>query len=124
MSHRRDVTRAVPRRAYAEKFAVRRQLARQAQAPDIRDMHPDKVDQAVTDERHVLGLIDEELPHGEGRRSLLPQDAEVLDVLRRERVLQEEQTVRLQFLRQPDSLDGRNTLMYVVQQLDLFAKRV
>ena len=44
-------------------------------------------------------------------------DTEVVDVLRGERVFQEEKVVRLQVLGEADRLDGRDTLMKIVQQL-------
>ena len=49
--------------------------------------------------------------------------AELADVLRRERVFEEEELELLQLLRQPDRLDRRDPLVDVVQQLDLVAER-
>src|SRR5919202_2093611 len=120
--NRRHVAGAVPRRAHAEELAQRRQLPGHAQTTDVRDVHADEVDQPIADQRHVFGLIDEQLAHGDRHRRLLAQDAEVLDVFRRERVLQEEQPVRLEVARQLDRLDRRHKLVHVVQQLDLLAE--
>ena len=49
---------------------------------------------------------------------LLPQQAEVIVLLRRERILEEEQPVRLERLAQVDALIERDALVHVVQQLD------
>ena len=42
---------------------------------------PDKVDQTVPDQRHVLGLVDEKLPHRDRRGGPLAQETEVLRIL-------------------------------------------
>ena len=45
----------------------RRELARRGDPADVRDVDPDEVDQPVSDERHVLRLVDVELAHRERR---------------------------------------------------------
>ena len=98
-------------------------LRARRQAADVRDVDADEVDQAVADQRHVLVLVDEQLAHRDRdvlvcwRRML-----EVADVLRGERVFEEEQLVLLQVLRELDRQDRRDALVDVVQQLDLVAE--
>jgi hypothetical protein len=85
-------------------------------------MDPDVVDQAVADQRRPLVRAVEQLAHRNRRRALLPDDAEPLDVFRRKRVFQKEQPEPLALLAKPHSLDRRNPLVHVMQQLDLFAQ--
>jgi hypothetical protein len=87
-------------------------------------MHPDKVDQALPDQRHVLGLVDEQLPHGDRRRGLLAQKTEILGVLGGERVFEEEQVERFELPGEAYGLDRRDALVDVVQQLDLVTEGV
>ena len=75
------------------------------------------------DQRHPLGLVDEQLAHRDRDRRLLAQQREPADVLGREAVLEEEEPELLELLGQPDRLDRRDALVDVVQQLDLVAER-
>ena len=63
--------------------------------------------------------MDEQLAHRERHRALPSEHAEVAEVLRRQRVLQEEQPVRLQRLGQTDRVDRLQPLVDVVQQFRL-----
>ncbi len=58
-----------------------------------------------------------QLAHRKRRGCLLPDDAEVVVVLRREQVLQEEELELLDVLGKADTLYGRDALVDVVQQL-------
>src|SRR3712207_1094134 len=82
-------------------------------------MHADEIDQTLPDERHVLGLIHEQLAHSDGRRGALAHQPEVLCVLRRERVLEEKQVVGFEFSGEAYGLYRRYTLVDIVQQLHL-----
>ena len=62
-------------------------------AADVAHVDADKVDEPVLDQRQVLRLIDEELAHRDRGGGLLPDQAEVLQLLRRQRILQEEHPV-------------------------------
>ena len=62
-------------------------------AADVAHVHADEIDEPVLDQRQVLRLIDEELAHGDGGGGLLPDQAEVLQLLRRQRIFQEEHPV-------------------------------
>ena len=53
---------------------------------------------------------------------LLAQQPEVIVLLGRERILEEEQAIRLERLAQVDRLVQRDALVHVVQQLDLVAE--
>src|ERR671919_2679698 len=121
MAYGGDVTGPVPRRPNAEELAIGRQFARHAQAADIRDMHADEIDQTLPDERHVLGLIHEQLAHGDGRSGALAQQPKVLRVLRREGVLEEEQVVGFEFSGEAYGLYRRYTPPGVVEKIDLLA---
>ena len=103
VADRRDVAGAVPGRAHPEELAEDAQLARRRQPANVRDVDADEVDQAVADQRHVLVLVHEQLAHRDRDHALLAQDAEVVVVLRREEVFQEEQVELLQLLRQAAS---------------------
>ena len=92
-----DVSRTMPRRFDAEKFAERRHLSRHRQAADLRDVNPDKVDQAVCDQGHILMLRVEKLPHRQRDAGLLPQNAKVVVFFRRQGILQEKEAVFFQF---------------------------
>src|SRR5215212_7256702 len=85
-------------------------------------MHPDKVDQMFPDERNVLGLVDEQLPHGHRSCGPPAQEMKILGVLGGERVFEEEQMIRFDLPGEAYRLDRRNALVDVVQQLDLVAK--
>jgi hypothetical protein len=122
MADGRDVARAVPRRPDPEELRERRELPRGSDAADVRDVHPDEVDQAVPDERHGLALADEQLPHRDRRAGLRSKEAQVLLVLRRNRVLQEEQPVGLEVLGELDGHDRGHPLVNVVEQLDVLAE--
>jgi len=114
--HRRDVAGAVEGGSHAEELPEGGHLARRRQPADVGDVHADKVDQTLADERHVLCRADKQLAQGDGRGALLAHHAQVVDVLRREQVFEEEQAVLLQGLGQPDGLNGGNALVDVVQQ--------
>jgi hypothetical protein len=77
----------------------------------------EEVDQPPGHQRHPLVGVVEQLAHRNRRRRLLPQRGEVADVLRAQRVLEEEQVVRLQLAGQPDGQHRRHALVHVVQQL-------
>ena len=122
MRDRRGVAGAVPGGADAEELAERRHLARRAQAADLRDVDADEVDQPLGDERHVFVLRVEQLAHRDRDARLLAQQPEVVVLLGRERVFEEEQAVRLERLAEVDRLVRRDPLVHVVQQLDLVAE--
>ena len=94
------VARAVPGGLDAEELAERGHLPRHAQAADLRDVDPDEVDQPLGDQRHVLLLGVEQLAHRQRDARLLADQPEVVLVLGRERILEEEQVVLLQLLAQ------------------------
>src|SRR5919107_5942727 len=116
MAYGGDVTGPVPRCPNAEELAIGSRFARHAQAADIRDMHADEVDQTLPDERHVLGLIHEQLAHSDGRGGALAHQPEVLRILGRERVLEEEQVVGFEFSGEAYGLYRREAAGDVVEQ--------
>ena len=120
---RRAVAGSVPGGLHAEEFAERGHLPRHAQAADLRDVDADEVDQPLGDQRHVFLLSVEQLAHRERNARLLADQPEVILLLGRQRVFQEEQMVLLQLLAQADRLAGRDPLVHVVEQLDLVAQR-
>ena len=119
---RRGVAGAVPGGLHAEELAERRHLARRAQPADLRDVDADEVDQPAGDQRQVFLLRVEQLAHRDRHARLLPDEVEVVLLLGRQRVLDEERVVLLQLLAQADRLAGRDPLVDVVQQLDVVAE--
>src|SRR3954451_10270212 len=112
----------MPRRAHTKEFTECRQLARDAQSTNRRNVHANEINQTLADQRHIFVLIDKELAHRERRGGLLSHDAKVVVVLRREQVFEEKQVELLQLFSKADRLNGWNTLVHVVQQFDLVAK--
>src|SRR5204862_5097560 len=108
--------------ADAEVFAQRRDLPRRAQPAYLRDVNADEVDQPILDERQVLVLRVEQLAHRDRNARLLPQQPEMVVVFGRERILEEEQPIRLERLAQVDGLVQRHALVDVVQQLDVVSE--
>ena len=98
-------------------------VARGRDAADVADVHADEVDQPFGDEGLPLAWVDEQLAHRQPRRALAADHAEPVDVLRGQRVLQEEQVERLDILGEPHCIDGLQPFVDVVQQLDLIAHR-
>jgi hypothetical protein len=86
-------------------------------------MDADEIDQPLLDQRHVLVRIDVELAHRDRRDAVLAQHGEVPVVLRRERVLEKEEPILIELLREPDRVHRRDPLVDVVQQLNLRAER-
>src|ERR1035437_9543685 len=103
-----------------EELTQRRELASRREAPDVRDMHSDEIDQAIPDERHVFGLVDIQLAHRQWDARLRSEHPEVVPARGCEYVLQKEQVVGLEVLCELDSHDWRDPLVNVVQQLDAF----
>ena len=64
----------------------------------------------------------EQLAHGDRRGALLPQEAEVVVLLGRERVFEEEGAILFQVLAELDRLAGRDPFVNVVEQLDVIAE--
>ena len=74
-------------------------------------MHPHEVEQAPGYQGLDLQRVDEQFAHRQRHRALRPQHAEVADVLGRQRILQEEQTVGFQLLGQTHRIDRRQALV-------------
>jgi len=77
-------------------------------------MDADEVDETVGDQPKPFVGIVEQLSHRDGAGRQLSQMAEVADIFRSERVLDEEGTVRLEVLHEPHGQDGRHALVHVV----------
>ena len=86
-------------------------------------MDPHEVDQAIADQRQVLVDVDKEFAHREWCAGLLADDAEIVDVLWREGVFQEEEVIGLDVLRQLDGLDRRDVLVNIMAELEFVAER-
>ena len=84
-------------------------------------MRMKSISRSLTSGTHSLGLLNSS-PIAIGVLVCGRQLLEVADVLRAERVFEEEQLVRLQVLGQLHRQDGRHPLVDVVQQLDLVAE--
>src|SRR5262249_152383 len=82
----------------------------------------DKIDQAVRDQRDILMLGVEELSHRDRCGTLLPQEPEMIVLLRWERVFDKERAIRFQILAELDRLAGRNPLVDVLQKLGVVAQ--
>eukprot|EP00756_Hemistasia_phaeocysticola_P014064 Hpha_TRINITY_DN15321_c1_g13::TRINITY_DN15321_c1_g13_i1::g.89682::m.89682 len=113
------VSGPVQRQPHSEELTEVGDLPHGGQPADVRHVTTNKVDQPVLNQRQVLRLINEELPHGEGCRRVVAEQLEVVHLLRGEDVLEEEEAVGLKGLRKLDGTAARNTLVDVVEQLDL-----
>ena len=99
-----------------------RDFARGRESARLGNVHADVVDEPFGDQRLPLVRAVEEFAHGDGRGAILPDLPEVADILRRERVFDEEHPELLGVLAELHSLVGRDPLVHVVQQLDFFAQ--
>ncbi len=118
-----DVAGAVPRRLDVEALGDGRNLARLRQPADVPDVAANEINQLLGEQRQCLPARVEQLAHCQRRGRVLADQAEALFVLRAQRVFQEEQVIRLKFLRQPRRLNRVQPLVDIVQELDLFAQR-
>src|SRR5438552_945474 len=55
---------------------------------------------------------------------MLSNQAEALLIFRPERIFQKEKVERLELFREPSGLNGRESLVYIVKQLDLVAQLI
>ena len=87
-----------------------------AYAACVDNRRSDVVDELFLDE--LVAVVDavEHLADGERNRRVLPDDAEALLQFRRNRILQPEQTVRLETLAELRRFDWRESMMCVVEQ--------
>ena len=88
-------------------------------AARVHDRRPDVVDQLLADQLLAVVNRREHLAHRQRRRRVLPDQAEALLQLGRDRVLHPEQVIRLQLLAQPRRLDRRQPVVDVVQQVEV-----
>src|SRR5258708_13929671 len=112
----------MPCRAHAEDFTHRSDLAARRQSAGHRGMDADEVDKALGYERCPFVRTAEQLTHRELRGALLPDHAEVGDVLRRQRVFEEEQVELLYFFCEAHGLNRGHALVDVVRQLHLLTQ--
>jgi hypothetical protein len=82
----------------------------------------DEVDQPPRHQRRDLPRVAEQLAQGDRGCADAADLGQPVGVLRRENVLEEEQTEGLEGLGELDRVDGGEALVHVVQQLDLLAK--
>src|ERR1039457_838000 len=81
MPHRRHVARTVPCRLDSEVLRQNRELARRCKSARLRNVDADVVDQAFANERLPFVRAVEQLSYGERRGTVLPDLAEVGDIL-------------------------------------------
>src|ERR1700693_1605271 len=77
----RHVAGAMPCCLHAKMFAKNRDLASWSKASSLRNMTTDVVNQPFGDQRRPFVRAVEEFAHGDRRRTLLPDLAEVRDIL-------------------------------------------
>src|SRR5919109_6175 len=108
----------MPGSAYPKCFTEHCQFFRWRQATDLADMDPDKVNQTVGNEGHpFLGIV-EEFAHGDGSGDLLAEHLEPHVLLWWQGVFQKEDPVRFKLPGHTYCLDGYQTLMDIMQQLN------
>ena len=116
-AHRGKVRYAMAAGSHVEKLGQVRDLSQVADAAGMNHRRTDVVDELFLDE--LLAVVNriEDLTHGERRRGVLADDPEALLQLCRHGILQPEQVGRLECLPQPHSLDRREPVMRVVQEV-------
>ena len=119
MADRRNVAGPVPGGTNAVHAGECRHVSGRREAAHLADVHADKVDQPVLDERRPLSRVVEEFPHRDGRGALLPDVSEPLQVFRRERVLQEEQLEGFRVFRELDRVHRNEPFVNVVEEFDV-----
>jgi hypothetical protein len=115
VADRRYVARPVPGRSHGKELAHRRDFPGYRQAADLRQMNTNEVDQPTAHQRQPFVRVVEQLSHGDGRAGLRSHVSEIANVLRAERILQEEKAKGLQVLGQPDGHDRRHAFVHVVE---------
>ena len=123
-AHRRQVGRAVAAGADLIEIGKRRDPAQMADAASVDHRRADIVDQLLLDK--LLGVPDriEDLADRERGGGVLADQPEAGLVLGRGRVLEPEQPVRLEILAEPAGLDRGQTMMDVVEQMNVPAERI
>src|SRR6476620_1372736 len=122
VADRRGVAGTMPCGADAKEFAERGDLASRADAADLREVATNEINQAAANEIEPFIWIVEQLTHGDGCGALLAQHFEIANVFRREGIFEEEKPIWLQLFGEPDRIDGRETFVHVVKQLDFVAE--
>ena len=87
--------------------------------PAVHDGHADVVDQLLFDQLRAVVDRVEHFADRDRRRRVLADGAERRLVLRRDRILEPEQAVRLEALAQPRGFDRRQAVVHVVEQVDV-----
>ena len=116
---RRQVGRTVEARAHLVECREVREPAHVRNAAGMHDRRADEVDQVLLDEMLAIPDGVEDLADRQRRHGVMPDQLERVLILGRRRVLQPEQPIRLQLARQSRGLDRRQTMMCVMQQLDV-----
>ena len=114
-----NVAGTVPGGANAVHAGKYRRVTRGCEATHLADVHSDKVNQPVLDERGPLSGVVEEFPHGNGRGALLPYAAEPFQVLRGERVLQKEKLEGFNVFRELDCVCRDQAFVDVVEEFNV-----
>src|SRR5579863_2890397 len=121
-SNGRKIARAVPGCAYVKRLAQRSNLARGREPTHHRWMNANEIDQPLGNQRSPFQRMREQLAHGQLRRALFANQPEVIDILRRQHVLQKEQPELLYISSEAHGLYRMKPLMNIMQQLDLVPK--
>ncbi len=122
MSHGGHISRPVPCRPHTELLREYLELSGRSDPADLAQMHTDEVNQMLRDQGLPFCKIVEQLSLGYGDGALLPQPSQPFCLLKGDRILQEEQMIRLQGLCQLYGFYRGDPLMNIMYKLDLFPK--
>ncbi len=114
----------MPRGLHTEQLAQRDELARRGQPPDRGHVYAQQIHAAAGDQPSRVGHRGDLLADREWHRHCGPDLGQPIVELQRDRVLQEEQPVRLQLAGHPDRLLHGEPVMHVVQEVRLLAEHL
>ena len=121
-AYRTHVRCSMAPRPHVIQLRQARDLSQMRNSARMHHRCPDVINQLLLNE--LLAVINrvEHLAHRNRRRRVLPDQPETLLQLRRSRILQPKQMIRLQTLPHPRRLDRRQPVMHVMQQRNILAK--
>ena len=121
-ANRRQIERAVPRRAHTIYIRKMRQFDGGRQTADHRNMAANVINIPLFNEPLILHRVYEQLAHRQRHRGLLPDIFEPFALFGLKRVLKEEQLIRLQVLSQLQRLNARKPFVDIMHELYLITK--
>ena len=118
------VAALLPRRLNTKPLAQGRDLAAGRDAACLGDADPHVVDETLCDQRDVFLRIDEEFAHRLGRRALLLDLPEPVDLFGRQDIFEKVEPIGFQQFRQGNGIVGSQVLVHIVCEFGAKSKLV